>query len=58
MQRIILNNRPWAIGLLWTPPLHHFAVNRKVLREHPLEHGGSELDVMARYHPTHGGTPK
>ncbi len=58
MQRIILNNRPWAIGLLWTPPLHHFAVNRKVLREHALEHGGSELDVMARYHPTHGGTPK
>lgn len=50
MRLIVLNNRPWAIGLLWSPPLPHFAANRKTLLEHALEQGGSDLDVMARYH--------
>lgn len=58
MRLIVLNNRPWAIGLLWSPPLRHFAASRKTLLEHALEHGGPDLDVMARYHPTHGGTQK
>lgn len=48
MRLIILNKRPWAVGLLWSPPLPHFAASRKTLLEHALEQGGSDLDVLAR----------
>ena len=48
MRLIVLNKRPWAIGLLWSPPLPHFAASRKTLLEHALEQGGSDLDVLAR----------
>ena len=34
MERVLLNGKPFAIGLVWAMPVKKFASSRKILREH------------------------
>lgn len=51
MELVLLNSQPWAIGLVWAPPVTRFASGRKLLSQHAREYqdGDAAMNIVVRH---------